>query len=154
MDVQAATIYTYEMPAVWSSGRGANIGIVSFKNMYANHPNKSATTVTLITTQGANHGGGTGYANTHDAVGFGATCTLVPLEDNSAIAGIQTAGRFGGTGLLTNTGITTVTLSPAANAVDFISFLLVYDGSTNTSLTSYKVYVTKNGGFGFGSVGI
>ena len=51
------------MPSVWSSGRGANIGIVSFKNMPGDAAN-GATTVTLITTQGAAHGGGTGYANT------------------------------------------------------------------------------------------
>ena len=152
MDVQAATTYTYTMPSVWSSGRGCNIGIVSFKNMPADAEN--GVTVTLLTTQGANHGGGTGYANTHDAVGFGATCTIIPLSGNSASAGIQTAGRSRGTGLLTNTGITTVTLSPAAGTVDFISFFIHYNGDTLTNLTSYKVYVSKNGGFAFGSVGI
>ena len=152
MDVQAASTYTYTMPSVWSSGRGCNIGIVSFKNMPGDSEN--GVTVTLITTQGANHGGGTGYANTHDAVGFGATCTIIPLSGNSAVAGIQTAGRSGGTGNLTNTGITTVALSPAAGAVDFISFFIHYNGDTVTNLTSYKVYVSKNGGFAFGSVGI
>ena len=152
MDLQAGTVYTYEMPAVWSSGRGANIGIVSFKNMYADAQN--GTTVTLITTQGGVHGGGTGYANTHDAVGFGATCTIIPLASNTAVAGIQTAGRSGGTGAALNTGITTVTLSPASQAVDFISFFIHYNGNTNTTLSNYKVYVSKNGGFAFGSVGI
>ena len=152
MDLQAGTVYTYEMPAVWSSGRGANIGIVSFKNMYADAQN--GTTVTLITTQGGVHGGGTGYANTHDAVGFGATCTIIPLASNTAVAGIQTAGRSGGTGAALNSGITTVTLSPASQAVDFISFFIHYNGNTNTTLSNYKVYVSKNGGFAFGSVGI
>ena len=153
MDLQAATVYTYTMPSVWSSGAGSNIGIVSFKNMYADAQN--GQTVTLITTQGAAHGGGTGYANTVSSNGIGATCRIIPLKDNSAVAGILTAGRVGGTGLLAQpAGLTTVTLSPAKGAVDFISFFVHYNGGTNTDLNSYKVYVSKNGGFGFGSVGI
>ena len=152
IDLLAASTYTYTMPSVWSYGNGCNIGIVSFKNMYADAQN--GTTVTLITTQGANHGGGTGYANTVSAVGFGATCTIIPFRNGSNTAGIQTAGRSGGTGAATNTGITTVTLSSGAGALDFISFFIHYDGGTVTDLNSYKVYVTKNGGFGFGSVGI
>ena len=155
MDLRAATVYTYTMPVAWSGGNAANIGVVSFKNMYVDTAN--GTTVTLIVTEAANHGGGTGYGNTVSAVGFGATCTIIPLAGNSEVAGIQTAGQFGGTGLLSNnalTGINTVTLSPAKDAVDFISFFIHYNGGTNTDLKSYKVYVTKNGGFGFGPVGI
>ena len=152
MDVESGTTFTYTMPSAWSSGAGANIGIVSFKNMPAD--GETGTTITLITTQGGVHGGGTGYANTHDAVGFGATCTIIPKASGSAVAGIQTAGRSAGTGLLTNTGITTVTLSPAKEAVDFVSFFIHYNGATNTTLSNYKVYVSKNGGFAFGSVGI
>ena len=82
IDLLAASTYTYTMPSVWSSGNGCNIGIVSFKNMYADAQN--GTTVTLITTQGANHGGGTGYANTVSAVGFGATCTVIPFRNGFA----------------------------------------------------------------------
>ena len=153
LDLQDQTVYTYTMPSVWSSGRGANIGIVSFKNMYADAQN--GTTVTLITTQGAAHGGGTGYANTLGSVGFGVTCTIIPSASGSAVAGIQTRGRSGGTGLVAQpAGITTVTLSPGKDAVDFISFFVHYNGGTNTALTSYKVYVSKNGGFGYGTVGI
>jgi len=153
MDLQAATVYTYTMPSVWSSGRGSNIGIVSFKNMPGDSAN--GTTVTLITTQGAAHGGGTGYANTNATNGIGATCTIIPLKDNSAVAGIQTSARVYGTGLVSQpAGLTTVTLSPAKDAVDFISFFIHYNGGTNTDLNNYKVYVSKNGGFGFGSVGI
>ena len=140
------------MPSVWSSGRGANIGVVSFKKMPADAAN--GTTVTLITTQGATHGGGTGYANTVSAVGFGATCTIIPKASGSEVSGIQTAGRSGGTGAALNSGITTVTLSPASQSVDFISFFIHYNGNTNTTLSNYKVYVSKNGGFAFGSVGI
>ncbi len=76
------------------------------------------------------------------------------MASNAAVAGIQTAGRSAGTGLLTNTGITTVTLSPAKDAVDFVSFFIHYNDGTNTDKTSYKVYVSKNGGFTWGSVGI
>ena len=153
MDLAAATVYTYTMPSVWSSGRGSNIGIVSFKNLPADAA--SGTTVTLITTQGAAHGGGTGYANTVSSNGIGATCTIIPRESGSAIAGISTAGKSGGTGLSQPpVGLTTVVLSAGKDAVDFISFFIHYNGNTNTTLSNYKVYVTKNGGFGFGGVGI
>ena len=153
MDLSTGTIFSYDMPAVWASGRGSNIGIVSFKNMPAD--SKTAITATLLTTQGAAHGGGTGYANTLATNGIGATCTIIPIEDGSAVAGIQTAGRSGGTGLVSQpAGITTVTLSPAKDAFDFISFFIYYNGNTNTALTSYKVFISKNGGFGYGTVGI
>ena len=153
MDLSTGTIFSYDMPAVWSSGRGSNIGIVSFKNMPAD--SKTAITAPLLTTQGAAHGGGTGYANTLATNGIGATCTIIPIEDGSAVAGIQTAGRSGGTGLVSQpAGITTVTLSPAKDAFDFISFFIYYNGNTNTALTSYKVFISKNGGFGYGTVGI
>ena len=153
MDLAAATVYTYTMPSVWSSGRGSNIGIVSFKNLPADAA--SGTTVTLITTQGATHGGGTGYANTVSSNGIGATCMIIPRASGSALAGISTAGKSGGTGLSQPpVGLTTVVLSPGKDAVDFISFFLQFTGDANTALSSYKVYVTKNGGFGFGGVGI
>ena len=153
MDLAAATVYTYTMPSVWSSGRGSNIGIVSFKNLPADAA--SGTTVTLITTQGAAHGGGTGYANTVSSNGIGATCMIIPRASGSSLAGISTAGKSGGTGLLQPpAGITTVVLSSGKDAVDFISFFIQFTGDANTALSSYKVYVTKNGGFGFGNVGI
>ena len=150
MDIQAGTVFTHTIPAVSSSGRGANIGIVSFKNMYADANN--FTTVTLITTQGAAHGGGTGYGNTVATNGIGVTCTIIPLVGSTAIAGISTRGRGSG-GAGTGAG-STVTLSPAIQNSDFISFGIHYNGGTNTALTSYKVYVSKNGGFTWGSVGI
>ena len=152
MDLLASTVYTHTINTVSSSGRGANIGIVSFKNM----PSDAAggTTVTLITTQSNQHGGGTGYGNTLSANGIGATCTIIPIKDGSNTAGIQTAGRSGGTGGLMNTGITTVSLSSGEMTTDFISFFVHYSGGLVADLKSYKVYVSKNGGFGFGSVGI
>ena len=88
MDLEAATVYTYTMPSVWSLVPGSNIGIVSFKNMPADAQN--GMTVTLITTQGAAHGGGTGYANTVSSNGIGATCRIIPKASNTAVAGILT----------------------------------------------------------------
>jgi len=153
MDLSAATIYTYDMPAVWSSGRGSNIGIVSFKNMPAD--SKGATTCTLITTQGAAHGGATGYANTVATNGIGVTCTVIPIENGTAVAGISTRAKFGGTGLLqAPVGITTVTLSPGKDAMDFISFLIYFDAGGASDLSSYKIFVSKNGGFGYGLDGV
>jgi len=153
MDLAAATVYTYTMPSVWSSGRGSNIGIVSFKNMPADSAN--GTTVTLITTQGAAHGGATGYANTVYTNGIGATCTIIGRASGTSIAGISTAGKSNGTGLSQPPiGITTAVLSPGKDAVDFISFFIHYNGGTNTDRTSYKVYVRKDGGYGFSGVGI
>ena len=153
VDVETGTVFTYDMPAVWSSGRGANIGIVSFKNFPAF--GITGGTVTILTKQTAAHGGGTGYANTTGGVGFGATITIIPKSSGANVIGIQTAGIMGGTGLVAQpAGLTTVTLSPAKDALDFISFFIHYNGGTNTNLNSYKVYVAKTGGFGFGSVGI
>jgi len=151
LDLEAATTYTYTMPSVWSSGRGSNIGIVSFKNMFADSQN--GTTCTLITTQGAAHGGGTGYANTVATNGIGVTCTIIPKSGGNAVAGISTRGQSGGS---TNNvgGATTVVLSSPKDATDFVSFFIHYTGDNNLALTSYKVYVSKNGGFTFGSVGV
>ena len=134
------------MPSVWSSGRGSNIGIVSFKNVPANSPRQHGMTVTLITTQGAAHGGGTGYANTVATNGIGVTCSINPVSSGSSVAGISTRARC--------SAGSTVTLSSPAGDSDFVSFFIHYDGGSNTDLNSYKVYVSKNGGFTFGSVGI
>ncbi len=148
MDLSLATVYTYDVPAVWSSGRGSNIGIVSFKNMWSDTQN--GTTCTLITTQMGTHGGGTGYANTNPTNGIGATCTIIPVYQGTAVAGIQTRAQVpGGTG-----AGSTVTLSPASNDMDFVSFFIHYTGGTRTALGSYKVFASKNGGFHWGSVGI
>ena len=152
LDVESSTVFTYSMPEIMASGYGSNIGIVSFKNMPANAA--CFTTVTLMVTQSGTHGGATGYANTVPSSGIGNTCTIIPKASGSAVAGITTRGRAGGTGLsVAPVGITTVVLSPAKGAIDFITFGIHYNGGTNTQKDSYKVYVTKNGGFGWGSFG-
>jgi len=133
MDVRAATTYTYTIPT------GANIGIVSFKNMPADAQN--GTTITLITTQNA-----AGTGNTTAATGIGTNCTVIPFAAGAALAGISTRGLVG--------SATTVTLSSTGADRDFTSFFIHYTGGTNTSASSYQVYVTKNGGFRQGSVGV
>ena len=150
LDVSGGTVFTHTIPAVSSSGRGANIGIVSFKNVQA--AGNNGQTVTVLFEQAAAHGGATGYGNTIAENGIGVTCTIIPREDMSAVAGIQTRARAGGTGL--TAGITTVTLSPTKEAVDFISFFIHYNGANSGAYDNYKVYVSKNGGFGYGTVGI
>ena len=137
LDVTNSTTYRYQMP------NAGNIGIVSFKNMPADREN--GTTVTVLFTQKSSTPTG-GIGNTQAINGIGTHCTVVPYAGGSALAGITTAGLVG--------SATTVTLSGTASDVDFVSFFVHYNGGTNTNLTSYKVYVTSNGNFRFGVVGI
>ena len=133
MDVRNSTVYTYTIPT------GANIGIVSFKNMPADTQN--GTTITLITTQNA-----AGTGNTTAATGIGTNCTVIPFANGVTVAGISTRALVG--------TATTVTLSDTASDVDFVSFFIHYNGGTNTTASSYKIYATKNGGFRQGSIGV
>tara|TARA_R100001509_G_C4826019_1_gene201562 strand:- start:31 stop:879 length:849 start_codon:yes stop_codon:yes gene_type:complete len=137
LDVTNSTTYRYQMP------NAGNIGIVSFKNMPADREN--GTTVTVLFTQKSSTPTG-GIGNTQAINGIGTHCTVVPYAGGSALAGITTAGLVG--------SASTVTLSGTASDVDFVSFFVHYNGGTNTNLTSYKVYVTSNGNFRFGVVGI
>jgi len=138
MDVRNATTYSYTMPT------GANIGIVSFKNMPAETGNASGATITLITTQPSSITAGTG--NTTAASGIGTNCTVIGYANGSAVAGISTRALVG--------SATTVTLSSTGSDRDFVSFFIHYTGGTNTTASSYQVYVTKNGGFRQGSIGV
>ena len=133
LDVTNSTTYRYTMPAT------GNIGIVSFKNMPADRENGSTVTV-LFTQNSATPAGGIG--NTTATAGIGTHCVVAP----TGVTGLHTAGLVG--------SASTVTLSSTASDVDFVSFFVHYNGGTNTNLTSYKVYVTSNGNFRFGVVGI
>ena len=152
LDLEAGTVFNYTSPSVAAACDAAGIGIVSFMNMPANAQN--IRTVTLVHTQGK---GTAGYGNTVVAQGIGVTCTVIPKSGGSAVAGILTRGYCGGG----SGAASTVTCSPdygsAGNVsgdVDILSFLIHYTGGTNTALSSYKVYVSKNGGFTQGSVGV
>jgi len=133
LDVRNSTTYTYTIPT------GANIGIVSFKNMPADTQN--GTTITLITTQNA-----AGTGNTTAATGIGTNCTVIPFAAGAALAGISTRGLVGSG--------TTVTLSTTGADRDFTSFFIHYTGGTNTSASSYQIYVTENGNFRQGTIGV
>ena len=133
MDVRNSTVYTYTIPT------GANIGIVSFKNMPADAQN--GTTITLITTQNS-----AGTGNTTATTGIGTNCTVIGFAAGAAVAGISTRALVG--------SATTVTLSSTGADRDFTSFFIHYTGGTNTTASSYQVYATKNGGFRQGSVGV
>ena len=142
LDLQAATTYTY------GCANHGNVGIISFKNMPADTGIQNGTTATIIFTQTATTAGGIG--NTLPGSGIGVTCTVVGFENGSVVAGISTRGfQQGGTG-----SASTVTLSTGGGDQDFVSFFVHYNGGTNTTNTSYKVYVTKTGGYTQGTVGI
>jgi hypothetical protein len=152
LDLEAGTVFNYTSPSVAAASDAGGIGIVSFKNMPANAQN--VQTVTLVHTQGK---GTAGMGNTLAVQGIGVTCRVIPKSGGSAVAGIMTRAFCGGGG----GGPSTVTCSPdyggAGNVtgdVDILSFMVHYTGGTNTALSSYKVYVTKNGGFTQGGVGV
>ena len=152
LDLEKSTVFNYTSPSVAAASDAAGIGIVSFKNIPANAQN--IRTVTLVHTQGK---GTAGYGNTTASAGIGVTCRVIPKSGGSAVAGILTRGYCGGG----SGAASTVTCSPdygsAGNVsgdVDILSFLIHYTGGTNTALSSYKVYVSKNGGFTQGSVGV
>ena len=152
LDMEAATVFNYTTPAVAAASDAAGIGIVSFKNVPANAQNVS--TVNVIFTGGKATGG---YGNTTASAGIGTRCTVIPKSGGAAVAGISTRAYCGGG----SGAASTVTLSPdhgsagnVSGEVDIVSFMVHYTGGTNTALSSYKVYVTKNGGFTQGSVGV
>lgn len=133
LDVRNATTYTYTIPT------GANIGVVSFKNMPASV--QGGTTITCIFTQNA-----AGTGNTTGTTGIGTNCTVIGYASGAPVAGISTRALVGSG--------TTVTLSSTASDRDFVSFFVHYTGGTNTTATSYQVYATKNGAFRQGNVGV
>ena len=135
LDVRNATTYTYTIPT------GANIGIVSFKNMPAFTGNANGTTITCIFTQNA-----AGTGNTTGTTGIGTNCFVTGYENGAAVTGISTRALVGSG--------STVTLSSTASDRDFVSFFVHYTGGTNTTATSYQIYATKNGGFRQGNVGV
>ena len=152
LDMESGTVFNYTSPAIAAASDAGGIGIVSFKNMPANAQN--VQTVTLVHTQGK---GTAGFGNTNAVQGIGITCTVIPKSGGSAVAGITTRAFCGGG----SGAASTVTCSPdygsAGNVsgdIDVISFMIHYTGGTNTQLSSYKVFVTKNGGYTQGSVGV
>ena len=152
LDLEKSTVFNYTSPSVAAASDAAGIGIVSFKNMPANAQN--IRTVTLVHTQGK---GTAGYGNTTASAGIGVTCRVIPKSGGSAVAGILTRGYCGGGSGAASTVTCSADYGSAGNVsgdVDILSFLIHYTGGTNTDLNSYKIYVTKNGGYTQGSVGV
>ena len=152
LDVEAATVFNYTTPAVAAASDAAGIGIVSFKNVPANAQNVS--TVNVIFTGGK---ATAGYGNTSATAGLGVTCTVIPKSGGAAVAGISTRAWCGGGIGAASTVTLTADGGTAGNVtgnVDVVTFLVHYTGATNTNLNSYKIYVSKNGGFNQGSVGV
>ena len=137
LDLASATTFKYTLPAL------GNIGIVSFKNMPADGSNANGVTATVIFTQASSTPAG--FGNTTAATGIGTYCKISPWTTGTR-TGISTRGKVG--------SASTVTLSLTKDDVDFVSFFVDYNGSTNTVASNYKVYVTKNGNFRQGTVGI
>ena len=136
LDLSASTTYSYSMGAF-------NIGIVSFKNMPADA--QGGTTVTVLFTQASATTGGVG--NTQSIVGLGTDCTVIPNVGGAAQTGISTRAFVGG-------GSTFVGLSTTPGDKEFVTFFVHYNGGTNTNSNSYDIFVTKNGEFRPGSVGV
>jgi len=147
MDLAAGTLFTYAQPTP-----NGTIGIVSFKNMPADTGVQNGTTVTCIFTQMSTDpaAGGAitlGIGNTADFTGIGTVCSVVGYENGAAVAGISTRALVGSG--------TTVTLSDTASLKDIVSFMIHYNGGTNTTADSYQVYATKGGaGIWQGHIGV
>jgi hypothetical protein len=135
MDVSQATTFTF-------GNTGGNIGIVSFRNMPADEAN--GTTITLIHTQNSSTPSGVG--NTTAATGIGTYIHISPTVGGTIQTGIDTTGNIG--------SASTVTLSETASDKDFVSFFIHYTGGGAGVATCYQTYVTKNGNFRQGDVGV
>ena len=136
LDCQTSTIYRYDVPAT------GNIGIVSFKNMPADA--ECGTTITVLFNQNSTTPT-SGVGNTVDTSGIGTYCNVTGISSD-AVAGISTRADVG--------SASTVTLSAVGSDTDFVSFFIHYTGGTNTDASSYKVFVTNNGGFRPGLIGV
>lgn len=129
LDLQKATTFTY-------TGISDNIGIVSFKNL--DTTKQSGTTATLLYTQGPLSVTGTG--NTNTVTGMGVTVSILPSSKGIQYPGISPLNSLVGSGQ-------TVTCSGTPDDIDFISFFVHYNGVDRAQASSYKVFITKNGGF-------
>ena len=135
MDLAAGTVFTYTQPTP-----NGTIGIVSFKNMPADTGVQNVVTVSCIFTQMSTDpaAGGAitlGIGNTAAITGIGTSCSVVGYEDGAAVAGITTVALVGSG--------TTITLTDIADRKDIVSFMIHYNGGTNTAVDSYQVYATK-----------
>ena len=123
-DTTSGTVFTHDL----QSGLVKSIKISNFPAT-AN----SFHTVTIILTQND-----AGTAHTTAALGIGTNVTLDP----DGVTGFSTVAMVGSG--------TTVTLGATADDINIISFGIHYNGGTNTDVSNYKTFVTKNGDFRLG----
>ena len=126
-DARNGTVFTHDLA-------NGIVGITSLKNFPVTK--NSATTFTILFTQNA-----TGTANTTALTGIGTNIRLTPF----GVSGFTTTSRVA--------TASTITLSTTALDVDIVSFMVHYNGSGTGTVSNYKVYVTNNTGFRYGSVG-
>lgn len=126
-DARNGTVFTHDLA-------NGSVGITSLKNFPVTK--NSATTFTILFTQNA-----TGTANTTAATGIGTNVRLTPF----GVSGFTTTSKVA--------TASTITLSTTALDVDIVSFMVHYNGSGTGTVSNYKVYVTNNTGFRYGSVG-
>lgn len=129
-DLDSASIFTHNLA-------NGTVGIVSFKDFPA--IKNSVTTYTIIFTQQSTTPAGTG--NTTGSTGIGTHIFLQP----AGVTGFSTSARVGSG--------STVTISSTPSDVDFVSFVIHYNGSGSGSASNYKVYSSGNGQFRYGLIG-
>jgi len=129
-DLDSASIFTHDMD-------NGTVGVVSFKDFPA--IKNSAVTYTVIFTQQSSTPAGTG--NTTGATGIGTHIFLQP----AGVSGFSTSAKIGAG--------STITISSTPDDVDFVSFVVHYNGSGSGTASNYKVYANGNGQFRYGLVG-
>ena len=123
-DTSTGTVFTHDL----QSGLVKSIKISNFPAI-----SNSFHTVTVILIQND-----AGTAHTTAALGIGTNVTLDP----DGVTGFSTVAMVGSG--------TTITLGQTANDFNIISFGIHYNGGTNTDVSNYKTFVTKNGDFRLG----
>ena len=134
-DCANATTFEYEY-----AHANVQIGIVSFTNIPADTGVANGVPITIFFKQNSS-GPTAGYGNTGGADGRAGieTCTIVGYENGSAVTGVTTH-------VLTGSG-TTMKNTYGTGNYDIQSFYISYNGSSNTTNTSYKVYGSSNSDF-------
>ena len=126
-DARNGTVFTHDLA-------NGIVGITSLKNFPVTK--NSVTTFTVLFTQNA-----TGTGNISTSNGIGTNIRLTPF----GVSGFTTTSKVA--------TASTITLSATAFDVDIVSFMVHYNGSGTGNVSNYKVYITNNTGFRYGSVG-
>ena len=136
-DCSGGTVFEYQY-----AHQNVQIGIVSFTNIPTDTGVANGVPITVFFQQHAS-GPTAGYGNTGGADGRAGieTCTVVGYEDGSAVSGITTH-------VITGSG-TTMKNTYGSGNYDVQTFYISYNGSSNTTNTSYKIYGSSNSDYKF-----